>query len=98
MAIIVRMIMFPLVKPPDLLIVEWVSQRWQADMKINTTERSVRDKPRCVGRELSATAHEPGYGPYRGNPMFVQHAGCQGADRKRLARPNPQRPRPSVNL
>ena len=34
MAKIVRMIMFPLVKPADLDIVECVSQRWLADMKI----------------------------------------------------------------
>jgi hypothetical protein len=59
------MIMFPLVKPPDLHIVEWFSQRWQADMKINTTGRtyetslSVSDEM----RELFAAVHEPGYGP-----------------------------------
>ena len=54
MAIIVRMIVVPLVKPPELDIVEWFSQQWQADMKINTTERtyetglSVSDEMRDV--------------------------------------------------
>jgi hypothetical protein len=54
MAINVRMIVVPLVKPPDLDIVEWFSQQWQADMKINTTERNVRDKRQRFGRNARA--------------------------------------------
>jgi hypothetical protein len=58
------MIMVPLVKPPDLHIVEWFSQQWQVDMKIKTTERTYETGP-SVSDEMRgpfAAVHELGYG------------------------------------